>query len=231
MSRFVFSSEVYPIDPADISVLGNAFVSLPACDDEVVVLIGHNKEDRILSPDFLVKGRAAVQTAVAEGKSFLNVRFAFMPGNKRFDLLSPLIRKLRYRIRFYGSNVYHMDPAAIRKLKIERTFKTRENAYSFTVSSRRMTRRERDAEYDRILNSIKENGFRDDEPIDIMLCRLAGAKDCVNNGHHRMGIALELGLTRIPVRFSAAGAAPKILRPALKLFSTVNLAFKRRFGH
>lgn len=232
MSRFVFSSEVYPIDPADISVLGNAFVSLPACDDEVVVLIGHNKiSGDTTNADVLIKGRAAVQKAIDEDKPFIPVRFAFIPANKRFDLLSPLIRKLRYRIRFYGSNVYHMDPAAIRKLKIERTFKTRENAYSFTVSSRRMTRRERDAEYDRILNSIKENGFRDDEPIDIMLCRLAGAKDCVNNGHHRMGIALELGLTRIPVRFSAAGAAPKILRPALKLFSTVNLAFKRRFGH
>lgn len=232
MSRFVFSSEVYPIDPADISVLGNAFVSLPACDDEVVVLIGHNKiSGDTTNADVLIKGRAAVQKAIDEDKPFIPVRFAFIPANKRFDLLSPLIRKLRYRIRFYGSNVYHMDPAAIRKLKIERTFKTRENAYSFTVSSRRMTRRERDAEYDRILNSIKENGFRDDEPIDIMLCRLAGAKDCVNNGHHRMGIALELGLTRIPVRFSAAGAEPKILRPALKLFSTVNLAFKRRFGH
>lgn len=232
MSRFVFSSEVYPIDPADISVLGNAFVSLPACDDEVVVLIGNNKiSGDTTNADVLIKGRAAVQKAIDEDKPFIPVRFAFIPANKRFDLLSPLIRKLRYKIRFYGSNVYHINPESIRALKIERAFKTRENAYSFTVSSRRMTRQERDAEYDNILNSIKENGFLDNDPIDIMLCRMAGAKDCVNNGHHRMGMALELGLNKVPVRFSAAGASPKILRPALKAFSVVNLAFKRRFGH
>ena len=56
-------------------------------------------------------------------------------------------------------------------------------------------------------------------------------KDCVDNGHHRMGIALDLGLKKIPVRFCAAAAAPAFLRPLMRLFSTLNLAFKRRIGH
>lgn len=231
MRSLVYSSEIYPVSPQDVAVLNDAEAT-PDAYDEVVVLIGRNKSNApATEPDVLIKGRAAVLKAVEENKPFIPVRFAFVPANSRFDLLSPLIRKLRYKIRFQGSNVYHISPESIRKMKIERTFKTRENAYSFTVSSRRMTRGERDAEYDRILNSIRENGFRDDDPVDVMLCRLAGAKDCVNNGHHRMGIALELGLEKIPVRFSAAGASPKPLRPALRLFSTFNLAFKRRFGH
>lgn len=231
MRALVYSSEIYPIVPQDIAVLNDG-ADMPDTSDEIVVLIGNNKigGDKT-DADVLIKGRAAVRKAIEENTPFIPVRFAFIPANKRFDLLSPLIRKLRYKIRFYGSNVYHINPQSIRALKIERTFKTRENAYSFTAASRRMTRQERDAEYDNILNSIKENGFSDSDPIDIMLCRLAGAKDCVNNGHHRMGMALELGLDKIPVRFSAAGASPKILRPVLKLFSTFNLAFKRRFGH
>ena len=230
---FVRSSEIYPVWPRDILALNDTKTAgFPDIKDEVVVLIGNNKnQNDFNAKDTLVKGRRAVLKAVEENRPFIPVRFVFIPANKRFDVFSPLIRKLRYKIRFYGSNVYHIAPESIRELKIERTFKTRENAYSFTAAGRRMTRRERDAEYDNILNSIKENGFSDDDPIDIMLCRLAGAKDCVNNGHHRMGIALELGLDKIPVRFSAAGAAPKILRPALKVFSTLNLAFKRRFGH
>lgn len=233
MPALVYSSEIYPIVPQDIAVLTDGGgIDMPDTNDEVIVLIGHNKiSGDTTNADVLVKGRTTVQKAINEDKPFIPVRFAFIPTNKRFDLLSPLIRKLRYKIRFYGANVYHISPESIRALKIERTFKTRENAYSFTASNRRMTRQERDAEYDNILNSIKENGFLDNDPIDIMLCRLAGAKDCVNNGHHRMGMALELGLDKIPVRFSAASASPKILRPALKLFSTFNLAFKRRFGH
>ena len=116
-------------------------------------------------------------------------------------------------------------------MKIERAIKTRENAYSFTNPKYKMSPEERNKEYNRIFNSIKENGFTKDDPIDIMLCRLLESKDCVNNGHHRISVALELGLNRIPVRFSAAGAAPKFLRPALKFFSTLNLAFKRHDRH
>lgn len=233
MSRFVYSSEVYRIDPQDILCLKDAETKPSnSTDDEVVVLIGQNKNiEEKTAEDFLIKGRAAVEKAVTQNIEFIPVRFVFTPANKPFDLLSPLIRKLRYKIRFYGSNVYHLSPADIRKMKIERTMKTRENAYSFTNPKYRMTRQERNDEWDRIFNSVKENGFKDDAPVDIMLCRLAGAKDCLNNGHHRVGIALELGLNKIPVRFSAAGASPALLRPALKLFSTLNLAFKRRFGH
>lgn len=231
MRRPVLSSEIYELSADDVSVLpdagGDAF-----SDDGIVILLGRNpRREDSGNKDVLLCGRALLDRAVKNGSAFVPVRLAFVPANSRFDFLSPFIRNLRNRIRFYGSNVYHVRPQDIRALKIERTFKTRENAYSFTKSSRRMTRAERDAEYDRIAGSIKENGFRDSDPIDIMLCRLTGSKDCVDNGHHRMGIALDLGLDKIPVRFCAAAAAPAFLRPLMRLFSTLNLAFKRRFGH
>lgn len=242
MPTIVFSSEVYRIDPADILGLNeDKSISVPDSADDVIVLIGRNqtfwntseqKYDVILrEKDLLIKGKDVVRKAVSEKTDFIPVRLAFIPGNSPFDLLSPMIRKLRYRIRFYGSNIYHLDPKDIRAMKIERTIKTRENAYSFTNPKYKMAPEERNMEYSRLFNSIKENGFKDNDPLDIMLCRLSGSKDCVNNGHHRMGIALELGLNKVPVRFSAAGAAPKFLRPALKAFSSLNLAFKRRFGH
>ncbi|MBR1778419.1 MAG: hypothetical protein IJ752_07565 [Alphaproteobacteria bacterium] len=233
MPVLVFSSEIYRIAVADVLALENGKdIGVPDTADEVIVLIGTNPMiGDTANKDVLIKGRDIVRKAAEENIPFIPVRLAFIPANKPFDLLSPIIRALRYKIHFYGSHVYHLDPKDIRAMKIERTIKTRENAYSFTNPKYRMPPQERKEEYSRIFNSIKENGFQDDMPIDIMLCRLFGAKDCVNNGHHRMGIALELGLNRVPVRFSAAGAAPKILRPALKFLSTANLAFKRWFGH
>lgn len=235
MRRAVLSSEIYPLAVADVLALPDtdaaAALEIDAAD-EIVVLLGRNpappqQTSAPLLPDTLVKGRGAVERAAAAGEKFVPVRFAFVPANARWDVFSAFIRKRRNKIRFYGSAVYHVPPAGIRALKIERAFKTRETAYSFTASIRRMTRQERDAEYDRISNSIREKGFLDSEPIDIMLCRLTGAKDCVNNGHHRLGIALELGLASIPVNFSASAVCPAVLRPALRRFSTWNLAFKR----
>lgn len=235
MSMPVYSSEVYQIKTTDVAVLEFKTGVLPetaSFKDEIVVLIGHNNTiNENGSKDILIQGYQKVRQAIEQNKKFIPVRFAFIPANKRFDLLSPIIRKLRYKIRYYGSNVYHIDPKNIRNMKIERTIKTRQNAYSFTNPRYKMSLQERNTEYDRIFNSIKENGFKDDDPIDIMFCRLLGAKDCVNNGHHRIGMALDLGLDEIPVRFSAAGASPHLLRPLLKFFSTYNLAFKRRFGH
>lgn len=234
MARPVYSSEIYMLAVKDVLALPFSPEQEKQLrnKDETVILLGRNqKPEQKDSKDTLLKGRLAAEQAAAAGIPFIPVRFAFIPGNKCFDLLSPLVRKLRYRIRYYGSNVYHIDPKYIRGLKIERTIKTRENAYSFTNPKYRMTQQERDDEYNRIYNSVKENGFDDNEPIDIMLCRLMGAKDCVNNGHHRMGIALELGLEKIPVRFSAAGASPRFFRPVLKELSTINLELKRRYGH
>ena len=234
MRRAVFSSETYPLAVADVLALPDANAPQINTADEIVIMLGRNSAppqqmDAPPLPDTLIKGRGAVERAAAAGEKFVPVRFAFSPANAQWDVFSAFIRKYRNKIRFYGSNVYHVPPAGIRALKIERAFKTRETAYSFTAPIRRMTRQERDAEYDRISDSIKENGFLDSEPIDIMLRRLTGAKDCVNNGHHRLGIALELGLDAIPVNFSASAVCPAVLHPVLRLFSTWNLAFKRRF--
>ena len=45
-----------------------------------------------------------------------------------------------------------------------------------------------------------------------MLCRSFGAKDSLQQGHHRMGILKELNIGRVAVEFSAAGAAPSFIR-------------------
>ena len=51
-----------------------------------------------------------------------------------------------------------------------------------------------------------------------MLCRRTGIKDCVDDGHHRIGICVEHNIDRIAVRFRAAGALPHRLQKLLLRF-------------
>ena len=72
-----------------------------------------------------------------------------------------------------------------------------------------------------------KKGFDDNYPIDIMLLRMLGIKDTVNNGHHRMGIAVECKLPQISVRFSAAGQAPRLLHPLLRVIANIAIRIKQ----
>ena len=84
---------------------------------------------------------------------------------------------------------------------------------------------ERKRQYDELYNSMKR-GYDDNFPLDVMLLRMMGIKDTVNQGHHRMGIAIECKLPLVAVRFSAAGAAPRILQPLLKVIADINITLK-----
>ena len=64
-----------------------------------------------------------------------------------------------------------------------------------------MTQEERKQVYDQLKEQIRTQGFNDKYPITIMLLRKEGKKDEILDGHHRLNIAIELGITTIPVRF------------------------------
>lgn len=231
MYNVCLSSEIYRLAPEDLLVLPDA----PAekkdshLHDDVVILIGDEKKQ--LS-DTLLKGREAAERAIAEKQSFIPVRIAFEPRTGKFDFLSPLIRSLRYKHKSFSPNIYHTDPFDIRRLKIERSFRTRENAYTFTKKKNRLAENMRSRLYEELYNSMKEKGFDDRFPIEIMLCRSLGVQDTVDQGHHRMSVAIDCGLPRISVRFGAAGKAPAPAAavpadsPALPVLQTLELPFQ-----
>jgi len=55
--------------------------------------------------------------------------------------------------------------------------------------------------YDELKAKIGREEFRRDMPITVMLKRKDGKKDKILQGHHRLSIAIELGLDLVPVRF------------------------------
>lgn len=223
MGNLGFSSEIYTIDPRDLVVLEDSLL-LAEKEDEVILLIGDEKKN---IPDTLLKGRETVERAIMENKDYIPVRVAFVPRTKKYDFISPLIRKLRYKYKSFSSNIYHTTPMDIRRLRIERSFRTKENAYSFTKKKYRLGEEIRNELYENLYNSMKANGYDDKYPIDILLCRNLGVQDTVDQGHHRMSVAIDCQTPRIAVRFGAAGQAPKFLQPLFRIIARINLLFKQ----
>ncbi len=225
MNKLCLSSELYPISPADIASLADTPAGVTAdTKDEITVLIGDSMAGQT---DTLLAGRNAVNRALADNVSSVPVRFAFFSKIGRLNFISVFIKPLRSRYKIFSSNIYHIDPQEIRKLKIERNIRTKENAYIFSNPRFYYDDQDRKRQYNELYNSMRQ-GYDDKFPLDIMLLRMMGIKDTVNQGHHRMGIAIECRLPLVAVRFSAAGAAPSILKPLLKVIADINITLKLR---
>ena len=232
MHHLCYSSEIYHLEPQDLAVLADSsarFDTEPS--DEVVVIIGEKDIYDATKPviyDTLLKGREVVERAIADGVPFIPVRIAFVSRINRWDFISPLIRVLRYKYKAYSSHIYHINPFEIRQLKIERNFRTAENAYQFSNPKYKMSENERKKLYQQLKDSMLTKGYDDRFPLDIMLCRNLGIQDTLNQGHHRMGVALDCNIQRVAVMFSAAGQAPRFLHPLFRIIAKFNLWLKMR---
>ena len=104
-----------------------------------------------------------------------------------------------------SSKVYHISPIYLRNLRVEVSGgrgkrRTRDNAYDGKEEFIHWTREQKEERYDTLKESIKKEGFKEEFPIIIML-RRENNEDKLFEGHHRLNIAIELGLETIPVRF------------------------------
>ncbi len=220
MNKICLSSELYKVSINDIKNLDDCENKYNKnTNNEVIVLIG--KKDTLLA------GRQIVEEAIKNNIEFVPVRIAFVSVIKDYDFVSPFIRSLRMKNRVFSSNVYHVPPKEIRKIKIERNIRTAKNAYIFTNPKFYFAEDERKKQYSELYNSMKK-GYNDEFPLDVMLLRMMGVKDTINQGHHRMGIAIEHNLPYVTIRFAGSGEAPKILKPLLKIIAKININLKLR---
>ncbi len=219
-----FSSEIYFIEPQDILALADNQSELPTDfvpEDAITVLLGNRSTN---TPDTLICGREAAQKALDTDEELVPVRFVFHSNIAELNILPLFFKVLREGFKYKSDNVYHTTLSSIRKLHIERGFRNAENAYD--ISKRwHISPEERVRKYTQLKESLLKNGFDDKYPISVMLCRRCGAKDCIDDGHHRIGICVENGIERIAITFRAAGTLPRCLqKPVLKI---INLFPKR----
>ena len=194
-----WSSHVYPLEAADFDdVPDYAGDPIPAGElppDRVVLLIrkGH--------PDSLVRGRDEI---ARQAGGTVDVRVVFVPSVARWNLLGTLVRVCRNRYRYHGTHVYHISAQAVRNMKLERAIRTTTDPHVRSGQTRsqamgRMTK---------LVESLKRDGYRDDKPIVVMLCRTGGLEDSLRQGHHRVSACLTCGIDRMAIGFAAAGVAP-----------------------
>ena len=195
-----WSSHVYPLEAAD-------FARVPDYDGPEIPAAALPKDDILLyirpdGPDALLRGRAAIDAALrADASAVVQVRVVFKPSVAKWNLAATVVRVLRNRYRYHGSRVYHISAKAVREMKIERALRTVENPQL-------RGGRDRTASMARLLESLRRDGYRDDKPIVVMLCRTGGLADSLRQGHHRVSACLECGVDRMAVEFAAAGVAP-----------------------
>ncbi len=194
-----WSSNLYPLEAADFDdVPDYAGDPIPATElpsDRVVLLI------RKGYPDSLVRGRDEI---ARQAGGTVDVRVVFEPSVARWNLFGTLIRVFRNRYRYHGTHVYHISAKAVRSMKLERAIRTTDNPHVRTGQDQAQSL-DRMA---KLLESLKRDGYRDDKPIVVMLCRTGGLADSIRQGHHRVSACLECGIDRMAMEFAAAGVVP-----------------------
>ncbi len=205
------SQTVYPLKTDDLLALPDVVPPPPKIKDkEIVILIG-NKDKNI--PDKLYQGRGALENLKAAGRETAPCHVAFFRNRPVWDLLSPFCRAYRNRFHAFGTAVYHISPQAVREMNLERGQRTKENAYLY--SKWPLSAEQRQKQYDNLKNSLIQNGFDDNHPVEIMLCRSWGVKDTVYQGHHRIMFCVDMNIPFIGIVFMYVSHCPRFLAKLL----------------
>ena len=120
------------------------------------------------------------------------------PGGEMILETGKNIQELLAGMRAMGEMMRVMNE---RMTAMEQTIRTLENPQSRHGVDRA-------ASMAKLLESLKRDGYRDDKPIVVMLCRTGGLADSLRQGHHRVSACLSCGIDRMAVEFAAAGVAP-----------------------
>tara|TARA_Y100001960_G_scaffold327989_1_gene415691 strand:- start:302 stop:967 length:666 start_codon:yes stop_codon:yes gene_type:complete len=212
------SSELYNIELEDIKSLPYKKIDYKFKDNNAVYILISDDGDSI------VYGKEFLNKAEKENLTHIPVRVLF---NLKFPIWKvhfTLIKALRDKFRIKSPNYYHIKPQDIRELNIERGYRDETNAH---LHSDAIYLQAGNQLYLNLKKSIIENGYDDKFPMDVQLCRSYGVQDCLNQGHHRMGILIDNDIKRASIMFSAVGYIGNPLKPLLLKLAKKSLKKKR----
>ena len=216
--KLFLSSEVYAIESLDLMNLSESSEGeiVVSGKDSVVILIGNSAKGE---SDLLLKGRTLIEQSIATGVKYVSARIAFRSAIPEVFSFLSAFKQIRKKYKYHSKGVYHMSAREIRRMRIERAIRSGANAYGFRNKKWRPEESDRLPKYQRLIKSIAENGYDDNEPISIMLCRSFGVLDSLDQGHHRVSAALDAKVDRIAVCFSAVSKPPFLFAKLLLIFA------------
>lgn len=187
-----FSSDIYLIKTAELK-------NLPRAENaeetgEIILLLGGKKGDGLLS------GKKAVDSST---ETFLPVRLAYHSYPKHKSFFINLFKKIKRKHYIVSPNVYTVPLKCLYENHVLRGERTATNAYEWSNKRWQMSAEEKQKRWDDLYNSLKTKGFDPKDPILLVLNRSMGVKDQIFQGHHRLGICKELGISEVSVSFWA----------------------------
>jgi len=198
MKRLVFSSEFYYIKAADLKQLPLKDKALQPDLEIPLVLLRKEGNAKLVDAKGIV--------ATAKDDDFIKVKIAYYTFPALIGLLLCLIKPLkrRYYKSYWISFTVRLDD--IIQAKLPRGERNAENAYQWTNKRWQISKEEAKKRYAELRASMQKKGYDKKQPMFVMLNRKFGAKDQLFQGHHRIGICKELGITEVSILFWAAPA-------------------------
>lgn len=197
--QIVNSSEKYMIRTDDLISLEDSedyFLS-----ERVVILLGDAEKS---IKDKLLSGRDILEKSKLENLKYVEVIISYYSCSYFKAFFLNLVKNLKRKFYVKGTEIYHIDLNHIYSLELMRGYRDFANAYAWTNKKWAMLEEERQAKYLELYNSIKENGYDESQPIDILLNRNFGISDQIYQGHHRLSICKDLNILEATAVFYSA---------------------------
>lgn len=193
MKRLVFSSEFYYIKATDLKRLPIKDKALQSNPDIPLVLLRKEGDAKLVDAKGIV--------ATAKDDEFIKVKIAYYTFPVLIGLLLCLIKPIKRHYYHVNQTVFTVRLDDIIEAKLPRGERNAENAYQWTNKRWQISKEEAQKRYAELKASMQKNGYDKNSPMYVMLNRKFGAKDQLFQGHHRIGICKELGITEVSILF------------------------------
>lgn len=211
--KIAFASETYLLKVEDLLSLEKSEEYVDG--DEVVVMVGDIHKGKM---DKLYSGYQTLIKAREKKIDYVDTKVGYHSIPAALALLVQLVKPLKRRCYGKGSRGYGTFLSDIQKKKLMKGRRDAKNAYQLTSKRWAMSEEKRSERYEKLYNSLKENGFDHKYPIDVLANRILGVKDQLFQGHHRINICEELGIDEVAVRFWYAPRSPELVKWVYNLF-------------
>lgn len=211
MKRIVRSSEVYFIKGADLKQLTQESANtLPDCPQDCVVIKLKDDGNVVMAAhEELLKS--------ADDADFVKTAVIYETFPAFLCFLMNLIKPIKRRFYIRSRQPFRVRLNDILDAGLPRGERNASNAYQLNNKRYHVDFEEAQVMYNKLRQSIKENGYDFDKPMYVMLNRKFGAKDQLLQGHHRIGLCKELEVKEISIAFWAAPATYSFFRKFIKL--------------
>ena len=200
MKRLVFSSEFYYIKAEDLKKLPLKDKALqpPKAKDIPLVLLRKEGNAKLVDVNGIV--------AASLDDDFIKVKIAYYTVPAIIGFLLCLIKPLKRHYYHINDAVFTVRLADILNAGLPRGERNEKNAYQWTNKRWQISKEEAQKRYAELRASMQKHGYDKKSPMFVMLNRKFGAKDQLFQGHHRIGICKELGISEVSILFWTAPA-------------------------